>query len=120
MAYKYIIFFTIIGFIAATPIEYHEAGHHLLEHHEPPQPYDFSYGVHDEHTGDVKDQHESSDGHNVHGSYSLIDADGYKRTVKYHADPHSGFNAEVHREPLGHGHHKVIIPHHSYEGHGHF
>lgn len=28
--------------------------------------------------------------------------DGHKRTVDYTADPHNGFNAVVHREPLVH------------------
>ncbi|KXJ71755.1 hypothetical protein RP20_CCG019760 [Aedes albopictus] len=61
--------------------------------------YDFSYGVHDEHTGDIKDQHETRHGDQVHGQYSLIDSDGHKRTVEYTADDHNGFNAVVHREP---------------------
>ncbi|XP_055550560.1 cuticle protein 7-like [Wyeomyia smithii] len=61
--------------------------------------YDFSYGVHDEHTGDIKEQHESRQGDQVHGQYSLIDSDGHKRTVQYTADDHNGFNAVVHREP---------------------
>ncbi|XP_055377287.1 cuticle protein 7-like [Condylostylus longicornis] len=103
--------------------DHHHHSHH--DDHSAPQPYDFKYGVHDSHTGDVKDQHESSDGHgNVHGSYSLVDADGFKRTVKYSADPHNGFNAEVHREPLGHhGHHAHVIAvpaHHAHDGHHHF
>ncbi|XP_058449210.1 uncharacterized protein LOC131429178 [Malaya genurostris] len=61
--------------------------------------YDFSYGVHDEHTGDIKNQQESRHGDQVHGQYSLIDSDGHKRTVEYTADDHNGFNAVVHREP---------------------
>lgn len=51
-------------------------------------------------TGDSKSQHETRDGDVVKGSYSLIDADGTKRTVEYVADSHNGFNAVVHREPL--------------------
>lgn len=51
-------------------------------------------------TGDSKSQHETRDGDVVHGSYSLIDSDGTKRTVDYTADPVNGFNAVVHREPL--------------------
>lgn len=70
--------------------------------YEAPAEYDFSYSVHDEHTGDVKSQEESRKGDAVHGSYSLIDADGFKRTVEYTADEHNGFNAVVHREPIGH------------------
>lgn len=51
-------------------------------------------------TGDSKNQHETRDGDVVHGSYSLLDADGLRRTVEYTADPINGFNAVVHREPL--------------------
>ncbi|XP_058126152.1 cuticle protein 7-like [Anopheles ziemanni] len=70
---------------------------HLDEDHDAH--YDFSYGVHDDHTGDIKEQRESRQGDQVHGQYSLIDSDGHKRTVEYTADDHNGFNAVVHREP---------------------
>ncbi|XP_034666835.1 uncharacterized protein LOC117900544 [Drosophila subobscura] len=62
--------------------------------------YDFSYGVHDSVTGDIKSQVETRDGGNVAGSYSVLDADGYKRTVTYTADDINGFNAVVQREPF--------------------
>ncbi|XP_055377352.1 cuticle protein 7-like [Condylostylus longicornis] len=116
MAFKVIAILAFATIVSAG-VYHHEGAHHAsghyaaADHHEhhddlsAPQPYDFKYGVHDSHTGDVKDQHESGDGHgNVHGAYSLVDADGFKRTVKYTADDHNGFNAEVHREPLGHAH----------------
>lgn len=69
--------------------------------HEPDAPahYDFSYSVHDEHTGDIKSQQESRKGDSVSGRYELIDSDGHKRIVEYTADEHNGFNAIVHREP---------------------
>ncbi|KAI8119235.1 hypothetical protein FF38_10233 [Lucilia cuprina] len=69
---------------------------------EAPAHYDFSYSVHDDHTGDVKSQTESRKGDVVHGQYTLIDADGYLRTVDYTSDAHNGFNAVVRRDPLGH------------------
>ncbi|CAG9837291.1 unnamed protein product [Diabrotica balteata] len=71
---------------------------------EPSAPahYDFSYGVSDPHTGDAKSQHESRRGDVVHGSYSLLESDGTKRTVDYTADSHNGFNAVVHKEPAVH------------------
>ncbi|PZC77402.1 hypothetical protein B5X24_HaOG203450 [Helicoverpa armigera] len=71
--------------------------------------YSFSYDVQDGHTGDSKSQHETRDGDVVHGSYSVVDPDGTKRTVEYTADPHNGFNAVVHKEPLGHVA-KVVAP----------
>ncbi|XP_055640758.1 cuticle protein 7-like [Toxorhynchites rutilus septentrionalis] len=76
--------------------------HHTIvkevEHHAPAH-YEFSYSVHDEHTGDIKSQHESRNGDEVHGQYTILDADGHHRIVDYHADHHSGFNAVVRREP---------------------
>jgi hypothetical protein len=46
-------------------------------------------------TGDNKKQEETRDGDYVHGSYSLVEADGRLRTVTYTADPLNGFNAVV-------------------------
>ncbi|XP_054270144.1 cuticle protein 7-like [Macrosteles quadrilineatus] len=72
------------------------------EPYDPHPKYAFEYGVHDPHTGDVKSQKEERDGDVVHGSYSLVEADGSKRVVHYTADPHNGFNAVVSKEPLAH------------------
>ncbi|KAH8393836.1 hypothetical protein KR215_001898, partial [Drosophila sulfurigaster] len=70
------------------------------ETYDPHPQYRFSYGVDDQLTGDSKSQVEERDGDVVRGEYSLVDADGYKRTVQYTADPINGFNAVVNREPL--------------------
>lgn len=102
-------------YVKAAPV-YHAPVHHAplvkavhAVEYEAPAEYDFSYSVHDEHTGDVKSQEESRKGDAVHGSYSLIDADGFKRTVEYTADEHNGFNAVVHREPIGHHVHQPQV-----------
>lgn len=71
-----------------------------VDSYDPNPQYKFSYDVQDSLTGDSKSQYEHRDGDVVKGSYSLIDADGSKRTVDYTADPVHGFNAVVHREPL--------------------
>uniref|UniRef100_A0A2H8TN19 Cuticle protein 8 n=1 Tax=Melanaphis sacchari TaxID=742174 RepID=A0A2H8TN19_9HEMI len=63
----------------------------------PAKPYNFEYSVNDYNTGDVKSQAEYSDGKNVKGYYSLIEADGTKRIVEYTADEY-GFNAVVKKE----------------------
>ncbi|KAH8417229.1 hypothetical protein KR222_006833, partial [Zaprionus bogoriensis] len=70
------------------------------ETYDPHPQYRFSYGVDDQLTGDNKAQVEERDGDVVRGEYSLVDSDGYKRTVQYTADPINGFNAVVNREPL--------------------
>ncbi|XP_001657546.2 larval cuticle protein A3A [Aedes aegypti] len=73
----------------------------VADEYDPHPEYSYSYGISDALTGDQKEQHESRSGDVVQGSYSLVDADGYKRTVDYTADPIHGFNAAVRREPLG-------------------
>ncbi|XP_004524415.2 larval cuticle protein A2B [Ceratitis capitata] len=69
---------------------------------DPHPQYNFAYNVQDALSGDSKSQSESRDGDVVHGEYSLNDADGFRRTVKYTADSVNGFNAVVEREPLTH------------------
>lgn len=69
--------------------------------YDPNPQYSFSYDVQDAITGDSKNQHESRSGDVVQGSYSLVEPDGTRRTVEYTADPVNGFNAVVHREPVG-------------------
>lgn len=64
----------------------------------------FSYGVSDPNTGDIKDQHEKRVGDSVVGQYSLLEADGTKRTVEYSSHPSTGFNAVVRKDPA-HGIH---------------
>ncbi|XP_041778605.1 larval cuticle protein A2B-like [Anopheles merus] len=80
---------------------------------EAPAEYQFSYSVHDDHTGDIKSQQEERHGDDVKGQYTLIDADGHRRVVDYTADEHNGFNAVVRREPLeGHKLVKTVVPVH--------
>lgn len=61
--------------------------------------YQYGYAVNDPYTGDVKSQTEERIGDQVKGSYSVVDADGSKRTVEYTADAINGFNAVVRKEP---------------------
>ncbi|XP_074030182.1 uncharacterized protein [Leptinotarsa decemlineata] len=77
----------------------HSAAHGDERHDEEyaPAKYDFAYGVEDHHTGDIHSHKESRDGDITHGEYSLHEADGTIRTVKYTVEKHSGFNAVVER-----------------------
>ena len=70
------------------------------EEYDPHPQYKYGYDVQDAISGDSKSQFEERNGDVVRGEYSLIDADGFKRTVQYTADPINGFNAVVNREPL--------------------
>ncbi|XP_037826933.1 adult-specific cuticular protein ACP-22-like [Lucilia sericata] len=82
--------------------------------------YDFSYGVKDTKTGDIKSHSESRDGGNVKGSYSLKEADGTTRVVEYSADKHKGFNAVVHTLGHANGGHDAghYYGHDDHYGHG--
>ncbi|XP_049884990.1 cuticle protein 21-like [Pectinophora gossypiella] len=86
----------------AAPVAYAAPVVKAVEEYNPHPQYTFAYDVQDGLTGDSKTQHETRDGDVVHGSYSVVDPDGTKRTVEYTADPHNGFNAVVHKEPLAH------------------
>lgn len=52
----------------------------------------------DEYTN-YQNRKEVRDGGIIQGSYSVVDSDGFIRTVKYTAHPKDGFKAEVIREP---------------------
>ncbi|CRL05512.1 CLUMA_CG018256, isoform A [Clunio marinus] len=93
----------------------HDGGHddHKDYYHHPS--YKFEYGVKDPHTKAPPSQWEHRDGDHVKGEYSLDEADGTKRLVKYHADGKSGFHAEVER--IGHAHHPE---HYKQESHHHY
>jgi hypothetical protein len=68
---------------------------------DPNPQYTFSYYVSDSVTGDNKAQSESRNGDLVQGAYTLIEPDGTRRTVEYTSDPVNGFNAVVHKDPVG-------------------
>lgn len=65
---------------------------------EAPAHYEFQYSVHDEQTGDIKQQQEARAGDDVHGSYSLVQPDGVHRIVEYTSSKEQGFNAVVRYE----------------------
>ncbi|XP_053672884.1 larval cuticle protein A2B-like [Anopheles nili] len=102
MAFKYFALFALVAVASAAVLPV--AVKHI-EYPDAPAEYQFAYDVHDDHTGDIKSQHEERHGDNVVGQYTLIDADGYRRVVDYTADEHNGFNAVVRREPV-----KTAIP----------
>jgi Insect cuticle protein len=90
----------------------HGHGHdesHDYYHHPS---YKFEYGVKDPKTKDHHSHWEHRDGDVVKGEYTLDEADGTKRVVKYTSDKKSGFNAVVER--IGHAHHP-----HGHHEHGH-
>ncbi|XP_073815345.1 larval cuticle protein A2B-like [Musca autumnalis] len=119
MAFKFVFALAFVAVASAgyAPVAYHTAPVAVAqkvvvksEEFDPHPQYKFSYGVDDKLTGDNKSQNEERDGDAVRGEYSLVDADGYKRTVHYTADDANGFNAVVQREPLGHAVVKTVAP----------
>ncbi|XP_063709051.1 larval cuticle protein A2B-like [Culicoides brevitarsis] len=103
MSLKLVTIFALVAATYAVPVIYQHAPvlKTLVKHVEldAPAHYTFSYSVHDDTTGDIKDQEESRNGDDVQGHYSLIDADGYRRLVTYTANEKDGFQAVVSREP---------------------
>ncbi|XP_047992720.1 larval cuticle protein A2B-like [Leguminivora glycinivorella] len=71
-----------------------------VDEYDPNPQYSYAYDIQDALTGDSKSQQETRSGDVVQGSYSLVEPDGSRRVVEYTADPHNGFNAVVHKEPL--------------------
>merc|ERR1719239_1563219 len=88
--------------VSALPEDFHPPPQHepvygppKHEHKAPPKPYNFAYGVNDPYMGLDFGQNEESDGKTVHGSYTIALPDGRKQIVKYVAEHHNGFQAEV-------------------------
>merc|ERR1712227_224069 len=62
---------------------------------EPPQPYSYQYGVHDEYSGANFAANENSAPKVVSGTYTVALPDGRIQTVKYTADDYTGYVADV-------------------------
>ncbi|EGK97367.1 AGAP013367-PA [Anopheles gambiae str. PEST] len=62
--------------------------------------YGFGYAVNNYETNDIKSHEERRLGDAVVGTYSLLDPDGYNRTVVYKVDGAKGFQAKVFRLPV--------------------
>lgn len=71
--------------------------HYEQEYPAGPAKYEFAYSIADPHTGDYHSQEEKRDGDHVVGQYSLHEADGTVRIVRYSDEGH-GFNAVVERQ----------------------
>ncbi|XP_050540720.1 cuticle protein 8 isoform X1 [Daktulosphaira vitifoliae] len=66
---------------------------------DPNAQYQFSFDISDDESTNYHNRKETRDGQKISGSYSVVDSDGFIRTVTYTADPEEGFKAEVSREP---------------------
>lgn len=62
---------------------------------QPHPSYQFGFDVSDDQFTNYQNRKEQRDGDNIKGSYSVVDSDGFIRTVTYTADPKEGFKAEV-------------------------
>lgn len=61
--------------------------------------YQFGFDVKDDEYTNYQNRKEQREGNVIKGSYSVVDSDGFIRTVTYTADPKEGFKAEVSRQP---------------------
>ncbi|KAG5868351.1 hypothetical protein JTB14_023137 [Gonioctena quinquepunctata] len=71
--------------------------HVLYQIHNPS--YQFGFDVKDDLYTNYQNRKEQREGNKITGSYSVVDSDGFIRTVSYTADPKEGFKAEVTRQP---------------------
>jgi hypothetical protein len=69
------------------------------EEYSEPQSYQFGFDVKDDEFTNYQNRKEVKEGNVIKGSYSVVDSDGFIRTVTYTADPKEGFKAQVVREP---------------------
>ncbi|CAH0407578.1 unnamed protein product [Chilo suppressalis] len=69
------------------------------EDYDPNPSYQFGFDVNDDQYTNYQNRKEQRDGDVIKGSYSVVDSDGFIRTVTYTADPKEGFKAEVSRQP---------------------
>ncbi|XP_055630320.1 probable basic-leucine zipper transcription factor I [Toxorhynchites rutilus septentrionalis] len=69
------------------------------EDYDPSPSYQFGFDVKDDEFTNYQNRKEQRDGNVIKGSYSVVDSDGFIRTVTYTADPKEGFKAEVSRQP---------------------
>lgn len=54
---------------------------------DPNPRYQFSFDIKDDESTNYHNRKETRDGDKISGSYSVVDSDGYIRTVTYTADP---------------------------------
>ncbi|XP_014251009.1 cAMP-dependent protein kinase catalytic subunit [Cimex lectularius] len=69
------------------------------EDYDPNPQYQFGFDIKDDEFTNYQKRKEQREGDKISGSYSVVDSDGYIRTVTYTADPLEGFKADVVREP---------------------
>ncbi|XP_018318748.1 SWI/SNF chromatin-remodeling complex subunit SNF5 [Agrilus planipennis] len=69
------------------------------EDYDPNPSYQFGFYVKDDVNTNYQNRKEQREGNTISGSYSVVDSDGFLRTVKYTAHPKEGFKAEVIRKP---------------------
>lgn len=63
----------------------------LLTLLQPNAQYQFSFDISDDESTNYHNRKEQRDGEKISGSYSVVDSDGFIRTVTYTADPEEVF-----------------------------
>ncbi|CAL4142093.1 unnamed protein product, partial [Meganyctiphanes norvegica] len=77
--------------------------HHKPTYEEKAHPYEYTYAVKDDYTGNDFGHKETSNGDGtVSGSYRVLLPDGRTQIVTYTADHYNGYQAEVHYEGEAH------------------
>lgn len=68
---------------------------YIMQWFQPNPSYEFGFDVNDDEFTNYQNRKEERQGGVIKGSYSVVDSDGFIRTVTYTADPKEGFKAEV-------------------------
>ncbi|KDR12507.1 cuticle protein isoform X2 [Zootermopsis nevadensis] len=88
--------------LKARPVPTQQPGEQVIqeaEDYDPNPHYQFAFDVKDDEFTNYQNRKEQREGGKISGSYSVVDSDGFIRTVKYTANPEEGFKAQVTREP---------------------
>ena len=103
----WILLFASVGATPASPPpppfnHIPQPAYHSTPKHEEPKPYQYAYGVRNEHTGTNFEASENFDGTKVNGHYSVLLPDGRCQNVRYIADQYGGYIADVSYESYVH------------------
>ena len=74
---------------------YQPSFYYKPSYEETLKPYEYSYLVKDDYSGNDFEASESSDGRIVQGYYAVLLPDGRRQRVEYTADHENGYNADV-------------------------
>ncbi|XP_064079724.1 cuticle protein 7-like [Macrobrachium nipponense] len=95
MSAKLLVALAVVAIASAVPKPDGPPYGHPPPSYEPGMPFDFAYAVQDDYSGNSYAHDENSDGKVTSGSYRVNLPDGRTQLVKFTADSHNGYVAQV-------------------------